>query len=261
MSTDSIVQKTPFGVCYVKLMPEQVQNYEMVIIEPDYYSRSEIQALKATGTTIIAYITMGEVDRTRWYYPLLEERGFVGVNKNWDSPYLNLFDKPTRRIMMDKVLPEIMIKGVDGIFLDTIDAVAPYSERKEMAPLMGEMILEMRERYPETIIIQNAGLFLLETTRPAIDAVLIEDIASGYDFENELYLVKSQEQYQQRTEMVNSISEQYDVPFFIVDFANSELALSEVSSRLDQLGFPYFISNIQLNKLPQNPSPYTNTLN
>lgn len=253
-----ISSKTPFGVCYAKVTPDQVRAYEMVIVEPDFYTKAEVEALKNTGTTILAYITLGEVDKNRWYYPLLEQEGFIGVNENWGSSYLNLEKKEVRSILLDRMLPEVMIKGFDGLFLDTIDAVAPYTERRELEPYMVELIHTIRAQHPGITIIQNAGLFLLDETRSSVDAVLIEDIASGYDFENQKYYIKNKEEFQNRVELVTSTAEEYKTPIFIIDFAELPAEISEIKSRLDTLNFPYFISNIQLSKLPVKPETVAN---
>lgn len=260
IATLSILNETPFGVCYAKITPEQVQDYKLVIIEPDFYTKAEIQELKATGTSIVAYMTLGEVDPNRWYFPLLEQQGFLGMNENWGSSYIDISKDEVRSILLDRVLPEIMLKEVDGLFLDTIDAVAPYGERRALAPYMVEMITGIRNRYPQATVIQNAGLFLLEETRTVIDAVLIEDIASGYDFADQTYYVKSLEEFNERADLVVSTSQKYDIPVFIVDFAVSQSAISEIKSRLDTLVSPYFISNIQLSQLPFKPDEVANKI-
>ena len=258
ISDKSILSKTPFGVCYAKVNPDQVRAYEMVIVEPDFYTKEEVEALKSTGTTILAYITLGEVDSNRWYYPLLEQQGFLGINQNWGSAYLNLEKQEVRSVLIDRVLPEVMIKGFDGLFLDTIDAVAPYTERRELEPYMVELIQGIRIQHPDITIIQNAGLFLLEETRRSIDAVLIEDVASGYDFENQSYYIKSRDQFHDRVELVTSTAQEFKIPVFIIDFAESKPEVSEIKSRLDTLNVPYFISNIQLTNLPSNPGTVAN---
>lgn len=260
IQNDFNISISPFGVCYAKVTPAMVENYKMVIIEPDFYTKTEITALKATGTTIIAYITLGEVDSNRWYFPLLEERGFLGVNENWNSSYLNLEDEETRTILLEKVIPEVMIKGVDGIFLDTVDAVSPYTERNNLAPYMLMLIKGIRDQYPNKLIIQNAGLFLLEESKEWIDATLIEDIASGYNFNNKEYFIKDLNSFNERVTLIRTASDKYNIPFLIIDFADSKPAIEEIKSRLDSLHFPYFISNIQLNQLPNNPKNVTNKI-
>ncbi|HBQ59290.1 MAG TPA: hypothetical protein DD671_06620, partial [Balneolaceae bacterium] len=83
--TSDIDSLTPFGICYTKLQPAQVEPYKLVVIEPDFYSRQEILELKKTGTKIIAYATLGEVDPNRWYFGAMEEYGFRGKNDVWNS--------------------------------------------------------------------------------------------------------------------------------------------------------------------------------
>lgn len=241
---------THFGVCYAKVTPEQVAGYELVIIEPDFYTKLEIEALKSNGTKILAYITLGEIDANRWYYPKLQERGFLGTNKNWNSSYLNLEDAVTRSVILNEVLPEVTAKGVDGIFMDTIDAVSPYTERFHLKPYMLELIKEIKTRNPDLLILQNSGLFLLEDSKEFIDGVLIEDIASGYNFEKQEYFIKDSEAYHERLRLIREYSEENKFPFFIVDFAIDTAAIKQVKTRLDSLSTPYFISNIQLNQLP-----------
>src|SRR5699024_10034713 len=128
----------PFAVSYEKIadLAGAANEYKLLIVEPEHYSKAEVDSLNTASNTLLAYVTLGEVDRSRWYYPLLEARGFLGVNENWDSPYLNLADSVTRSIMLDRVIPNIMIKGYDGLILDTVDDVAPYTDRAWLQPHM-----------------------------------------------------------------------------------------------------------------------------
>lgn len=253
-------EHTPYAVCYAKVSPGQVQNYQMVIVEPDFYSREKMTDLKAGGTEIIAYIPLGEVDENRWYYPLLEERGFLGRNENWNSAYINLEDKQSRDIILNRVVPAIMEKGANGLFLDTIDAVAPVTERSHLQPYMVQLIKEIRQRYPNIIIIQNAGVFLLEETKDAVDAFMTESLASDYDFTSGEYKVRTAADFNNRLTYLEHYAGQTKKPYFVLDFADNKAKRKQVSARLDTLNRPYFISNIGLSKLPEIPEGYSNTL-
>ncbi len=251
---------TPFGVCYAKVTPDQVKNYQMVIVEPDFYTKEEFAALKLTGTKIIAYSTLGEVDGNRWYYPMLEKEGFLGINENWNSAFINLEKNQVRELILNKVLPEIMQKGADGLFLDTIDAVSPETERGYLKPYMVQLIREIRARYPDKIIIQNAGLFLLDQTKEVIDAFLTEDLASNYDFDKKEYNLRPAGELNERLSVLNEYAQESERPYFIIDFADTDANRKQLRSQLDTLGRPYFISNIELSELPVIPDSVSNTL-
>lgn len=208
----------PFGISYAKATPGHLQPYNMVILEPDHYSKTEMQALKETGTLLIAYLSLGEVNKSRWYYSMLKNRGFLGTNMNWGSSYLNLADTLTRSIILEQVVPEIMIKDFDGLFLDTIDNVAPYTDRKHLQPYMVKLIKSLDAVYPHAYIIQNAGLFLLDQTKDFIDAALIEDVATSYYFATGKYKLLPENKYKERVETIRSHAKKSNKDFLIVDF-------------------------------------------
>ena len=216
--------------------------------------------LRATGTKIIAYVTLGEVDTNRWYYPRLEEIGFVGKNENWNSFFIDLEKKEARNLILTEVLSKITEKGVDGLFLDTVDTVAPVTERAYLQPFMVELIKDIRQRYPHKIIIQNAGVFLLDQTKNSVNAFLTEALASDYNFVKKEYEVRSVEEFRDRLEYLNHYADQNDKPYFIVGFYDSEEKRKQIISRLDTLGRPYFISNIGLSELPVQPDSVANNL-
>ncbi len=255
-----VEQATPFAVCYAKVTPEQVKNYELVIVEPDFYSLEEIKSLRATGPKIIAYLTLGEVDENRWYFSKLERHGFRGKNENWNSYYIDLEKEEVRLTILNEVIPEIAAKGVDGFFLDTIDAVSPETDRGDLQPYMVELIEAIRAEYPDKIIIQNAGLFLLDRTGDDIDAFLTEALASDYDFTDQEYEIRTDEQFNLRLGYLQHYVEKSNKPYFILDFADAPEQIERIKTRLDTLNRPYFISNIGLSKLPVQPDSVANDL-
>ena len=254
----AVSEITPFGVCYAKVTPDLVENYRMVILEPSHYSASEVQALKATGVKVLAYLSLGEVNPYRWYFSELEEIGLLGENENWGSYYINLKDQKSRDFLVHKAGLRIHLKGFDGYFLDTVDAVAPYTDRNNMQGDMLKVIEGLRQRFPESIIIQNAGLFLLNQSKAFVDAVAIEDIATLYDFEQKEYQLLSEADFKGRIDLINKHHNESGLPFLIIDFSDTEEDIRLIKQRLDPLKTPYFISTIGLDQLPSNPLEVAN---
>lgn len=252
------LNSSPYGVCYSKISAVEAQNYRLLIIESDLYNKAEIMQLKSGGAKIFGYLSLGEVSRYKWYFPLLQKVGFLGVNENWGSYYLDISKRKTKTILLDQVLPEIVVKGVDGIFLDTIDAVAPYTKRKEFQPDMAELIHEIKKRYDKVKVIQNSGLFLLPETHSSIDAVLVEDVVSEFDFLKSQYSLRAEKEYIKRIKFISASTSKYNLPVFFLEFANSASLRDSISTVLDTYSFPYFISTISLDTLPRLPDNYTN---
>jgi len=236
-----------FEVNYGVVKPADVKNNQMVILEPENYTHLQVLSLRNTGAKIIGYVSLGEVNPDRWYFPLLKEHGFLGKNKNWDSYYINLKDTTSQNLILNKVIPNIIEKGFNGLFFDTVDDVAPYTSRSDLQPYMVHLIKEVRKRYPQITIIQNDGLFLLDRTHKYIDGVLVEDVATKYNFKNKTYNLASKKWYMDKVDSIEKYQDKYHIPFYIIDYAVSKKLIRKVKERLDTLNTPFFISNIDLN--------------
>lgn len=238
-----------FGVDFSKVSKEAATDFDLLIIETANYTSNEIENLNQPGNTILGYVSLSEVNPSRWYFPILEKRGFLGENSNWGSFYINLEDSVSRSFILDQVIPEILMKGVDGLFLDTIDGVAPYTERNHLESYMVELIGEIRAQHPDIQIIQNSGLFLLEQTRNWIDKVLIESVATNYDFTEKRYLLRDDEEYIGRVQWFRNSINTFDGELLLLEYVDRLDVAQTVTNRLDTLGYPYYLARIELDSL------------
>lgn len=237
---------TNFVVNYGTVEPQDISNKQIAILESGNYNHMQVLSLKRTGVKIVGYVSLGEVGTSRWYFPLLKDRGFLGKNENWNSYYINLRDSVSRNILLNEVIPNIIDKGFDGLFLDTIDDVAPYTERADLQPYMADLIVKIRQKYPNIYIMQNAGLFLLDKTHNDINGVLVEDVASYYNFSDKKYGLSSEDDYIDKINTIIEYRKKYNLPFYIVDYANTMILYKKITQRLDTLNIPYYINDINL---------------
>lgn len=247
----------PFGVVYSDINPLTVSGYKTLIVEPYFFNKKDISELHSRGLKVIAYISLGEVNPSRKYFEEFKKIGFKGKNGNFGSYYNNLSDSRIKEKFLHEIVPELLSNGYDGLFLDTIDAVAPYTDRREMESDMVDLIKSIKISNPDKLLIQNAGLFLLDETSEFIDAIAIEDIASGYNFDTNKYQIKSKEEFEERLNLVDTMYNRYKIPFLIIDFAEEERTEVIVRSRLEKTGHSFFISNIEFKGLPKLRSVYS----
>lgn len=248
IAPDSIYNS--FGVVYSDINPTQVSEYKLLIVEPYFYSSEDILEFHSKGIKVIAYLSLGEINESRRYFEEFKSIGLKGINENHGSHYIDISNKRIKNKFISQIVPELYSFGYDGLFLDTIDAVAPYSSRKYMEQDMVDLIRDIKLANPDKILVQNAGLFLLDQTSQYVNAVAIEDIASGYNFDSDEYLVKSEEAFQKRIDLLDSLYYTYQIPFLVIDFEPQNTTNQLIRSRLDKAGYPYFISNIGFNGLP-----------
>lgn len=244
----------PFGVCYSRLVPEKLVNYRLIVVEPDHYIKHDVDGMKETGAKVIAYVSLGEVHPSRWYFPLADSAGnLLGKNSDWGSHFLNLADPSVKKLFLERIIPNIMASGYDGLFFDTVDAVAPYTSRNYLQKDMAGLIKTIREQYPDALLIQNAGLFLLDQTAGSINAIAIEDVASHYRFSDNSYHLAPDQDFSTKIKNITELSEKYQKPFLLIDFSDRKNLTDSLKTRLNDYPFPYFIGKITLDELPVLP--------
>lgn len=247
-SCRSAREVTTFAVSYGKFAPKSINGFDFVIAEPDQFTAQQVHSLYHKHQKLLGYISLGEVNSSRSYYNILKQRGFLGTNQNWGAGFLNLADSVTRKVLIHRA-DHIVAKGFDGLFLDTVDDVEPGTGRGELQPYMVSLIRQIREKHPSICIIQNAGLFLLSKTAKYINGVLVEDVASNYNFRTKSYHIRSQKGFEERVSELRTLSKKYHKPIYIVDYAGTAMMRRKLSKRLNSAGFSYYIAPISLDTL------------
>jgi len=190
--------------------PEQIianQTFDLIVIdyssdgtEGGEWSPEQIQAIRESGKTAVAYLSIGEAEDYRFYWdPQWEEDPppWLGPeNPDWPGNYKVRFWYPEWRAIIESYMDRIAAQGFDGIYMDIIDAYYYWSEEVGEEPaadsLMVEFVLELRRHAEEDLglagfimIPQNGEYIIVEDDvsaslaqayLQAIDAIGIEDL-------------------------------------------------------------------------------------
>lgn len=209
----------------------RAKDFDLVILEPSNITAAQISELKKghdgiKGTDddviVIGYISIGEDhigNRTgdgrgpcyydystsqivytnngyaSWYLDDADRNNLPDQNSIWGSYYVNVGDSLWRDFLKNNpagIDNTLVIKGCDGLFLDTIDSASPYSTwpYRWMVVQMSELVGWIRQTYPDKYLIANRGLFYFDpdlptayqnSIRPYIDADMFESYYEEYD--------------------------------------------------------------------------------
>lgn len=164
---------------------DDLARYGLAIVQPDTLTSEELKALKASGTLAVAYLSVGEVEPGRpWYTDgRANLQWILGKNENWGAYYVDA-SQPGWQSLMADLTGEFIAKGFDGVFLDTVDMVDVYPQTKAG---MVALIKALRAAYPHALLVQNRGFSVVDDLSSVIDAVMFEDLSTGYDFEKREY--------------------------------------------------------------------------
>ncbi|TBR25627.1 hypothetical protein EPO15_01870 [bacterium] len=153
------------------------RSVDMVVLDADNYS---VEA--ATGPLRLAYVSAGEADERRSSWPKAVGRPFlVEPNPDWPGAYRVDPRSPEWLELVDAQVSSALAKGFDGVMFDTLD-VAEYLESKSPERFPGavqgaaDLVLEIRRRHPEALLVMNNGLALLDKAGSALDGLVVEDL-------------------------------------------------------------------------------------
>lgn len=172
--------------------PAVARSYELLVLEPDH--PRPIAPLRGPASRLLGYISMGEVHRSRPFVDGLERAGALRkANPNWpEARLVDLRHPAWRSQVLDRLIPEILLKGYDGIFMDTLDNAEALEQadpagNRLMVAGAAELVRAIRARFPAIVIMMNRGYALLPDVATHINLVLGEAMASRWNFSTSRY--------------------------------------------------------------------------
>jgi polysaccharide biosynthesis protein PelA len=231
----------------------EMAGYQLMILDPDQAGAHDADSIVQRGNFPIAYLNIGEAESYRWFYRDIHQEWILASNPNWkDHFYLDVNNTGWHSLLMKKVLPAIFQKGFDGIFLDMVDVASPELY-PTLQPGVIALIREIREEYPEKIIIMNNGTFLAGAVNDLIDGIVVESVFTSYDFTSKTYVRQRDEDSHARCAELHTLVKTLGVKIFAIDYAppGDTLTARTAANRSHEQGFLSFVSTIELDTLPK----------
>lgn len=143
---------------------------------------------------LLGYLSVGETDPGAPTWVLAQSQPFVlAKNEEWGTLVLDMRSLKWQGILLDIVIPKMLARGFDGIFLDTLDSPLGHESERDPAKAAElrtatlEFLRRLRQRFPDTHICMNRGYALLPEAALHINSLLIEDLSFEYDFASRQY--------------------------------------------------------------------------
>ncbi len=183
-----------------KIAPAALAPFDLAVL--DAAVETDITAIQNKGTRVIGYISLAEIQPFRWYWPLLEGSEAILPQKTaFGGYFIDVRTEKWRTTVLDSIIPAILKRGFDGLFLDTIDTAEYLENLKSGKRLPGAqnamigLIRLIRKKFPTKIIIANRGFSMLPQFAPFVDAVLAESVLTEFKAKSGLAALRAKESY------------------------------------------------------------------
>jgi hypothetical protein len=157
--------------------------FRTVVLEPAAVDGTIVQRLRARGTVVHAYLSVGELRPGDLEGPLPE--GLVlGRNDDWHTLVMDPAADGWQARLIDRAR-DLRAEGYDGLFLDTLDSfrrfVSEPAEVERRWHALARLVRALHEEVPGLRLTLNRGFELLSEVAPFVDAVAAESLMRGWD--------------------------------------------------------------------------------
>lgn len=134
----------------------------------------------------LGLVSAGEALPGTRAFDLAKDQPFV-AGRNGEALILDLGSKAWQELLLDRLIPEVLAQGFDGVLLDTPDAGLARLQLRDSAGHAARrasivaFLAELRKRFPQTRLAMNRGLALLPEAARSLDYLLVEELSSEYD--------------------------------------------------------------------------------
>ncbi len=245
--------QTRFLVYYgQKISSDHLKNVDIAILDPD---SMDPRPLQNGRTRFYGYISVGEAEEYRFYWPIVSQKKMtLEPNPNWPGAHLvDIRSQEWQDILLNRVIPRILDKGYDGLFLDTIDVPIMLEETDpekyaDSVHSLVTFVRSLKQKYPQAGIIPNNGLAVLDQIAPLIDGIVVEDLYTRYDFRNKKSIQTPQKETSYKEIFLDRFLKEHSKPVLNILYEkspNTKLALDGIH-RSESRGYSWYLTTVDL---------------
>lgn len=241
--------------------PATAERFGLLVLEPDF--DRPLAPLRRSGTRLLGYISLGEVNMARPFAAALNAaEALSGRNPNWpEARYVDLRHEAWHAMVLDKLVPAILAKDFDGIFMDTLDNAEALerekpSEHRGMVAGAARLVHSIRARFPGITIMMNRSYALLPAVVSQIDAILAEAMASRWSFTEKRYEMTSPEDWEWQAEKLRQAKKANPaLALMTLDYWDpaDSVTVARLYDRERSAGFQPYVATLALDRLLPEP--------
>jgi uncharacterized protein (TIGR01370 family) len=227
----------------------------VAVVEPGNVTPAGWSHRLNPGTTVAAYISVGEVHPTRSYFTQVRPEWRLGENTAWGSIVVDQAAPGWNAFYLAQVIKPLWDRGFRAFFLDTLDsfkltAKTPEAQQRQIAGLVS-LVREIKRAYPDAKLIFNRGFEILPQVHTLAWAVAAESLFQGWDAGKQEYRAVPPADRDWLLAQLRRCADEYKLPVISIDYVPpADRALArETAQRIKALGFIPWVTNPALDMM------------
>lgn len=224
---------------------EQLKKYDLIVIDAQYFNKSDIELLHQNGTRVYTYLNIGSIENFREYYTTYEKLT-IGRYEHWDEEkWVDVAD-PDWQKFMKQLSQELFEKGVDGFFIDNCD-VYYYAPRESIFEGL-TAILQNIMTFDKAVIINGGDTYVTEYSERygAIDHIMTgvnqESVWSAIDFDKGTFYEQTKETRDYYCNYLEACqADGMDV--YLLEYTTDKKLIQKIKKYCNEHDFHFYVSN------------------
>ena len=241
---------------------ETLRPFDLLIF--DRLAHPPLEPLVDAGKTVFGYVSLGEMNRERAEFARLDGWGLLGEeNPNWPgSHFIDVRDTRWVALVIEEIVPAILQRGFQGLFLDTLDNPVELERRDPvgnagMTRAAARLVKALKLHWPDVPVIMNRGYGLLDAVGGDIDYVLGESVYADYDFAAKTYRKVPDALYQEQVAILTRAMEKNsDLGVLTLDYWDpaDTATIAEIYRIQRENGFSPYVATVELDRIVPAPA-------
>lgn len=224
---------------------KQLKNYDLIVIDAQYFTKSDIELLHQNGTKVYTYLNIGSIENFREYYTTYEKLT-IGRYEHWDEEkWVDVAD-PDWQKFVEQLSQELFEKGVDGFFIDNCD-VYYYAPRESIFEGL-TAILQNIMTFDKAVIINGGDTYVTEYRERygAIDHIMTgvnqESVWSAIDFDKGTFYEQTKETRDYYCNYLEACqADGMDV--YLLEYTTDKKLIQKIKKYCNEHDFHFYVSN------------------
>ena len=225
---------------------DKLRDYEIVVIDAQHFKKEEIEAFKARGHKVYSYINIGSLENFRSYYKQYKSLK-LGKYEHWDEEiWINVADKKWQDFIVEKLMPSLLDKGIDGFFVDNCDVYYHYKKKAIMDGLT--VMMKSLVATGKKVLINGGDCYLDAYCKSGgkwsdvITGINQETVFSKIIWNKNKFGTASNKDHKYFTSYIERYAKK-GADIYLLEYTRDKKLISKIKAYCKKKGFGYYVSD------------------
>ena len=239
--------KYPYGV-FLSICEniEQFADYEIVVIDAQYYPKEELDAFRSKGHKVFSYINIGSLEDFRDYYDEYKDLS-LGAYEHWEEEvWVDVSQKRWQDFMLNDIAAGLLEKDIDGFFVDNCDVYYVHPKEEILEGLM--VIMKGLKATGKKVIINSGDTFLDAYCEQGgkwddvISGINQESVFSTILWDEGTFGTAEPEDHEYFVSYIDRYGSQ-GAEIYLLEYTVDEELVKEIKAFCEERGYTYYVAD------------------